>query len=161
MQLKLICVGKMKAGPERDLLDRYADRIRKLAPQLGMSWSGISEVPESRAPDGKTRKTQEATALNAHVKADRAVIIVLDERGDSLDSTRWASLIDRHREAGASELIVMIGGPDGLDSQLRGRADKCISFGNQTMPHQLVRIIATEQLYRVLTILNGHPYHRQ
>lgn len=161
MQLKLICVGKMKAGPERDLLDRYAERIHKLAPQLSLSWAGISEVPESRAPDEKTRKIQEATALSAHIKADRAAIIALDERGESLESTKWASLVDRQREAGTTQFTVIIGGPDGLDAQLRDRADKCLSFGNQTMPHQLVRIIATEQLYRVLTILNGHPYHRQ
>ena len=161
MQLKLICVGKMKAGPERDLLDRYADRMRKLAPQLGMSWSGIVEIPESRAAGEKARKVQEAAALSTHIKADRAAIIVLDERGESLGSPQWAKLVDRHREAGTTELSILIGGPDGVDAQLRARADKCVSFGKQTMPHQLVRIIATEQLYRVLTILNGHPYHRQ
>ena len=161
MQLGMICVGKMKAGPERDLLDRYCDRIAKGAPQLGITWAGITEIAESRATDAKTRKSQEAEVIISQVRSERAALLVLDESGRDLASSDWAGKIERYRDDGFAKCLLLIGGPDGHDGQLRARAQKTISFGKQTMPHQLVRIIAAEQLYRAVTILIGHPYHRQ
>ena len=161
MQLGLICVGRMKAGPGRGLLERYPSRIKNTAPQLGMSWHGIIEVPEGRAPDVRTRKAQEAASLAAHAIQDRPAVIVLDERGKDLTSDEWAKTINQLREDGYTNCHVLIGGPDGHDPSTHASAYKAVSLGKQTMPHQLVRIIVAEQLYRVLTILSGHPYHRQ
>jgi len=161
MQLGMICVGKMKAGPERDLLERYCDRIKKSAPQLGMSWGGITEYAESRASDAKTRKSQEAASIIGHIKSDRAALIVLDESGHDISSDNWAQLVARFRDEGRTSCVLAIGGADGNGHEVRTRADQLVSFGKQTMPHQLVRIIAAEQLYRLITILSGHPYHRQ
>ncbi|MEO1747349.1 MAG: 23S rRNA (pseudouridine(1915)-N(3))-methyltransferase RlmH [Pseudomonadota bacterium] len=161
MQLGLICVGKMKAGPERDLLDRYCDRIAKSASPLGMSWAGIAEIAESRASDAKARKSQEAENIIAHIKSERAALIVLDETGHDMPSGEWAKLIERFRDDGRTKCLLAIGGADGHGTEIKSRANRLVSFGKQTMPHQLVRIIATEQLYRVVTILSGHPYHRQ
>ncbi|MEO0544691.1 MAG: 23S rRNA (pseudouridine(1915)-N(3))-methyltransferase RlmH [Pseudomonadota bacterium] len=161
MQLGIICVGKMKAGTERDLLNRYCDRIAKSAHQMGMTWAGITEIAESRASDPKNRKSQEAQAILAQIKTDRTALIVLDEVGRDMPSNDWATKIAHFRDNGFSKCLLLIGGADGHDKSLRSRADLTVSFGKQTMPHQLVRIIAAEQLYRVITILIGHPYHRQ
>ncbi|MEO1703017.1 MAG: 23S rRNA (pseudouridine(1915)-N(3))-methyltransferase RlmH [Pseudomonadota bacterium] len=161
MQLGMICVGKMKAGPERDLLDRYCDRIAKSASQLGITWAGIIEIAESRAADANTRKSQEAEAIVSQIRSERAALLVLDETGRDMASKTWASQIERFRDDGFAKCLLLIGGPDGHDAQLRSRAADVVSLGKHTMPHQLVRIVVAEQLYRVMTILSGHPYHRQ
>jgi 23S rRNA (pseudouridine1915-N3)-methyltransferase len=91
---------------------------------------------------------------------DSAVLILLDERGKALGSEDFANLIGRFRDDGKRDLMIAIGGADGLDPELVARADAQICFGKMTWPHQLVRIMAAEQLYRAVTILSGHPYHR-
>lgn len=148
----------MKSGPERDLVDRYADRFAKIAPSLGLEFKGIVQAGESRARDAETRKREEARFLT---DGDPARLIALDERGKPLSSQDFANLIARFRDDGAKSLTLVIGGADGLHESVRERADRVISFGAMTMPHQLVRICASEQLYRAATILSGHPYHRQ
>ncbi|MEL6921163.1 MAG: 23S rRNA (pseudouridine(1915)-N(3))-methyltransferase RlmH [Pseudomonadota bacterium] len=161
MQLDLMCVGKMKSGPDRQLLERYTDRMVKSASGVGMSWGGVREIAESRASDAKSRKADEAKALFSNIRDPKTAIIVLDETGRDLTSRQWAETIGTFRDNGRAALTVLIGGPDGHDPAIVERADKLVSLGKQTMPHQLVRIIAAEQLYRVCTILAGHPYHRQ
>lgn len=148
----------MKSGPERELVDRYADRFAKIAPSLGLEFKGVAQANESRARDAETRKREEAKFLT---DGDPAKLIALDERGKPLSSQDFASLIARFRDEGAKTLNLVIGGADGLHESVRERADRIISFGAMTMPHQLVRVCAIEQLYRAATILSGHPYHRE
>ena len=92
--------------------------------------------------------------------ASGAKVVALDERGASISSEKFAQVISKARDEGAPALAVLIGGPDGLDEALRARADLTIAFGAMTWPHQLVRVMAAEQIYRAATILAGHPYHR-
>ena len=92
--------------------------------------------------------------------AKGAALIVLDERGKNLGSTDLAEKIGGLRDGGRRHLALVIGGPDGLDPALRGEAELVLSFGLLTWPHQLVRVMLAEQLYRITTILAGHPYHR-
>ena len=91
---------------------------------------------------------------------DGAVMIVLDERGDSLTSTQFAQQLQRWRDDGVAELAFLIGGANGLDAKVRKSAQLVLSFGRVTWPHLLMRALLAEQLYRAQQILDGHPYHR-
>ncbi len=91
---------------------------------------------------------------------DGAVMIVLDERGDSLTSTQFAQQLQRWRDDGVAELAFLIGGANGLNAEVRKSAQLVLSFGRVTWPHFLMRALLAEQLYRAQQILDGHPYHR-
>jgi 23S rRNA (pseudouridine1915-N3)-methyltransferase len=116
-------------------------------------------VKESRAREAERRITEEAIALNGAMP-DNAVKIVLDGRGQNASSDALAGLIRAWRDGGREALCFIIGGADGLAPGLRDDADMSFAFGSATWPHQLVRIMLMEQLYRAMTILSGHPYHR-
>jgi 23S rRNA (pseudouridine1915-N3)-methyltransferase len=159
LKLLLIGVGRLKNGPERELVARYAERCAAGGRKIGLTSFDLREIEESRARRPEDRKAEEAQALRAALPAG-ARLICLDERGRTLDSEAFASRIGEWRDAGASACAVVIGGPDGLDPGLRDAADLVLAFGAMTWPHQLVRALAAEQLFRAMTILAGHPYHR-
>ena len=91
---------------------------------------------------------------------DKAVTIILDERGENLDSATLAGRLGRWRDDGRPATIFIIGGDDGLAPSLRDKASLKLAFGEATWPHQLVRVMLLEQIYRAASILSGHPYHR-
>lgn len=159
MRVTIYAVGRLKAGPERDLSARYFDRFSKTGTAQGLAFNRIVELPESRASNSATRKREECQALEKTLAAD-SLLIVLDERGKTPDSNQFAEMLGVWCDAGKRDLAITIGGADGHDSALLERADAVISFGAMTWPHQLVRILLAEQLYRATTILAGHPYHR-
>jgi 23S rRNA (pseudouridine1915-N3)-methyltransferase len=105
------------------------------------------------------RRRDEAVRLRAQIPKG-AALIALDERGKNIASADLAQKIGDMRDGGRRNLAFAIGGPDGLDAAFRGEADLALSFGLLTWPHQLVRVMLAEQLYRIATILAGHPYHR-
>ena len=160
MKLSILAVGRMKAGPERELLERYVKRLAGLAPSLGFAPVEWREFDESRARAPETRRAEEAKILLAAM-VKGAHLVALDERGASPASEPFARDLAKARDSGASALVVVIGGPEGLDGSVRASAQKIVSFGAMTWPHQLVRVMAAEQLYRAMTILAGHPYHRE
>ena len=159
MRVVVIAVGRLKQGPERELAERYFGRFDEIGRKLGFRELSVHEIPESRARDAATRMAEEAAAIMSHVP-DKAILVALDERGQSLDSTVFARHLGRWRDEGAPHTIFLIGGADGLSSELRRRAKLAIAFGSATWPHQMVRVMLLEQLYRAATILAGHPYHR-
>lgn len=159
MRITLFAVGRLKAGPEKDLAGRYLDRFLKSGPAIGLEFARMIEVPESRASNGDVRKREEAALLEKALP-DGALLILLDERGKAADSETFASTIGAWRDQGKRDLMIAIGGADGLDPALHARADLVLNLGKMTWPHQLVRILIAEQLYRAVTILSGHPYHR-
>ncbi|TCV70448.1 23S rRNA (pseudouridine1915-N3)-methyltransferase [Neorhizobium sp. R1-B] len=159
MRISLFAVGRLKAGPEKDLASRYLDRLAKAGPAVGLELSKLVEVQESRAANAETRKREEASLLEKALP-EGAVLLLLDERGKALDSEAFAELVGRYRDNGKRDVMIAIGGADGLDADLRQRADMVLNLGSMTWPHQLVRILIAEQLYRAVTILSGHPYHR-
>lgn len=159
MRIGLFAVGRLKAGPEKDLAARYLDRFAKAGPAIGLELSRVVEVNESRASNADTRKRDEAAQLEKAL-ADGSLLVLLDERGKALDSEGFASLLGTFRDSGKRDLMIAIGGADGLDPSLHSRADAVLNLGKMTWPHQLVRILIAEQLYRAVTILSGHPYHR-
>jgi 23S rRNA (pseudouridine1915-N3)-methyltransferase len=148
----------MKAGPERELADRYFERLARSGPSVGIEFGGVSEMPESKARSAAERKREEARRLIE--LAAEGTLILLDERGRNLSSRDFGARLAGFRDAASRLLVIAIGGPDGHDESLRSRADLILSFGAQTWPHQLVRVMLAEQLYRAVTILSGHPYHR-
>ncbi|MDP4023065.1 23S rRNA (pseudouridine(1915)-N(3))-methyltransferase RlmH [Methylobacterium sp. NEAU 140] len=160
MRLVLAAVGRLKAGPERELASRYRERSAQLGRGLGFPACDLVEIPESRARRAADRCAEEAAALLGHLPAG-GVLLAYDERGRSdLASEALAGRVGGWRDAGRAALVVAIGGADGLDASIRTRAELILSFGAATLPHGLVRVLALEQLYRSLTLLAGHPYHR-
>ncbi|MDJ1157550.1 23S rRNA (pseudouridine(1915)-N(3))-methyltransferase RlmH [Chelatococcus sp. SYSU_G07232] len=158
MRLVVVSVGRLKAGPERSLVERYVERAAPLARSLGLGALDLVEIPESRARRDAERKAEEAAAILARLGA--GPVVVFDERGAALSSEAVAARFGAWRDAGETALHLVVGGPDGLDEAVRRRATLVLSFGAMTLPHQLVRALVVEQLYRAMTILAGHPYHR-
>jgi 23S rRNA (pseudouridine1915-N3)-methyltransferase len=159
MRITLFAVGRLKAGPEKELAGRYLDRFVKSGPAVGLEFVKMVEVAESRASNPDTRKREEAALLEKALP-EGAVLVLLDERGKAMDSEAFASQVGQWRDNGKRDLLLAIGGADGLDPALHARADLVLNLGKLTWPHQIVRILISEQLYRAVTILSGHPYHR-
>lgn len=159
MKLFLVGVGRLKAGPERELVARYADRCSAGGRKIGFSSFEMRELDESRARRPEDRKAEEAAAIESLLPA-QARKICLDERGRALSSEDFARKLGDWRDSGAGACALIIGGPDGLDAALREKADLTLAFGAMTWPHQIVRALAAEQIFRAMTILSGHPYHR-
>ncbi len=159
MQLILAAIGRLKKGPERELVARYGDRLVKAGKAIGISEFNTIEIIESRASSGAKRKQDEARSLLSRLP-ENCAIFAFDERGKSPNSRQFAKLVGQQLDGGTQTLALIIGGPDGLDPGLTDQADKLISFGAATFPHQLVRVLVLEQAYRAVTILTNHPYHR-
>lgn len=159
MRLKIIAVGKLKDGAERDLSRRYIDRLARSGSAIGLEFASVIDLSESRSKDAATRKRDEADAIRRHLAPDCA-FVALDERGRDDGSMEFAAMIAGFRDAGRRELVFVIGGADGLDPSLRSDAAAVWRFGRMTWPHQMVRAMLAEQLYRAAMILSGHPYHR-
>ncbi len=157
LRVSLVCVGRLKAGPERDLAARYIERAKSAGRGIGVAVA-VRELDESRARRVEDRRAEEADIIRVAIGSGTR-LVVLDEKGEAIGSDAFAALIDGAR-ANGTELALVVGGPDGLDPSLREAASKRIAFGAMTWPHQLVRIMASEQIYRAITILAGHPYHR-
>lgn len=158
MRLAVIAVGRLKDGPERELCERYRERGLQLGRGMGLSGPEIVEIPESRGRRPDERKREEAQAILAKVQP--GLLIALDERGRQLGSDAFASRIAAARDAGTAHASLVIGGADGLSEEIRARAELTLAFGALTIPHQIVRALVLEQLYRAMTIIAGHPYHR-
>src|SRR6201991_4907992 len=159
MRLVVISIRRLKQGPERELAERYRARCDDIGRKLGFRGLEIHEIPESRARDAVTRMAEEAAAIAA-LLPEKYGLIALDERGKSIDSAAFAQHLGRFRDA-AMDVIFVIGGADGLSPELRSKAKLVVAFGAATCPHQMVRVMLLEHIYRAPTILAGHPYHRE
>lgn len=158
MRVTIAVVGRMKAGPEREMVARYLDRAIGGGKPLALTGFDVIELTESRAGSSASRKADEAKALRAALPD--GIVVALDERGKAIGSQAFANQIGRWRDDGRPAASFIIGGADGLDPAFVASADLVLSFSPLTWPHQLVRIMLAEQLYRTTTILSGHPYHR-
>lgn len=159
MKVHLAAVGRMKQGPERELVARYLDRAVGSGRPLSLTGFEVIELTESRAGSAASRKADEAKALRSALPD--GIIVALDEHGRTMASEPFASQLARWRDDGRPAASFVIGGADGLDPDFVRSADLVLSFSPLTWPHQLVRIMLAEQLYRATTILSGHPYHRE
>lgn len=151
MNLAIIAVGRLKAGPESQQIETYLKRC---------PWPvKIIEVEEKRPVKGSERMSREGDLI---LKAlpDNAYVIALDERGKSMRSTKFAEVIRDCQDRGCANLAFVIGGADGYGPQVKKRADMLLSLGDMTWPHMMARAMLSEQLYRASCILSGHPYHK-
>lgn len=155
MRLHLCAVGRLRAGPERDLVDDYLQRSDRTGRPLG-----LGPVTEHEVEDRRGGGTAAEGLLLARSIPEGAALCVLDERGKPLSSPEFAAALAGWRDAGRQDAAFVIGGADGLDPGLRARADLVVSLGRMVWPHILVRVMLAEQLYRAATILSGSPYHR-
>ncbi|HEY4342979.1 MAG TPA: 23S rRNA (pseudouridine(1915)-N(3))-methyltransferase RlmH [Parvibaculum sp.] len=159
MRIEICAVGRLRAGPEKTLLDEYLARANAAGRGLGLTSLSLIEVEEKRRLEGEALKTAEA-ALLKNAMPRGALLVALDERGRTENSATFASRIGRWRDSGVSDLAFVIGGADGLAASLREEAGHLVAFGPMTWPHMLARVMLAEQLYRAVSILAGHPYHR-
>jgi 23S rRNA (pseudouridine1915-N3)-methyltransferase len=155
MRLHLCAVGRLRAGPERDLVDDYLQRLERTGRPLG-----LGPVSEHEVEDRRGGGMAAEGLLLSRAIPEGAALCVLDERGKSLSSPEFAAALAGWRDAGRQDAAFVIGGADGLDPGLRARADLVVSLGRMVWPHILVRVMLAEQLYRAATILSGSPYHR-
>lgn len=159
MKLAIAAIGLLKTGPEKQLAAEYETRIQGLGRTAGLQGLVVKDWTESRAASVDLRKTEEAKLLWSAVPAD-SLAILLDERARAHSSVDFATLLTNEAERGAKHLTFLIGGPDGHAAESHGKAFKSISFGPMTWPHRLVRVMLLEQIYRAVTIMVNHPYHR-
>ncbi|MBC7158278.1 MAG: 23S rRNA (pseudouridine(1915)-N(3))-methyltransferase RlmH [Rhodobacteraceae bacterium] len=155
MRVRLCVVGRLRAGPERALVDDYLARFARTGRPLGL---GPAEEVEADDRRGGGPVAEGAALLRALPAG--AALCALDERGRRLDSPGFAELLAGWRDAGRPLAAFAIGGADGLSDAVRARADVAVSFGAMVWPHMLARVMLAEQLYRAATILAGGPYHR-
>lgn len=155
MRLHLIAVGRLRTGPEKDLVDDYVIRFDRTGRALGLGPLSLTEV-EDRKGGGISAEA----ALLERALPKGATLCILDERGRVDSSPQFADRLARWRDQGTSDLAFVIGGADGIDPSFRARADHALSFGKMVWPHMLVRVMLSEQLYRAASILAGSPYHR-
>jgi len=159
VEISILAVGRMKAGPERELCERYFERARKSGPKLGLRGFLVEEIAEAHGARPRDRIAAEGASVLAKLR-DGDRVVALDPQGDLIDSDAFATALSKQAAASVPRTLFLIGGPDGLGKSVLNRSNRRLSFGRLTWPHQLVRILLAEQLYRATTILSGHPYHR-
>lgn len=155
MRVHIIAVGRLRAGPEKDLIDDYLTRFERTGRSLGLGPARVFEVDDRKGGG----MAGEAELLRRAVP-EGAVRAVLDERGCVETSPDFAQRLAAWRDQGHGDLALLIGGADGIDPGLRVEADFALSFGKMVWPHMLARVMLSEQLYRAASILAGAPYHR-
>ncbi|WP_370337267.1 23S rRNA (pseudouridine(1915)-N(3))-methyltransferase RlmH [Parvularcula marina] len=160
--MSIVAAGKDRGTPTAEMTGTYLDRASGMARGLGIDGPSLHVIEAPKALSGPERQAREAELLLGAVPPGDGIIL-LEERGKNMKSRDVAALIERHRDDGGGGLHFMIGGADGFGSaltkdhpQVRGT----LSFGAATWPHMLCRVMLAEQLYRAMTLLAGHPYHR-
>jgi 23S rRNA (pseudouridine1915-N3)-methyltransferase len=159
MRVEITAVGRMKPGPEKDLFDFFSKRFDATGRGVSLGPLTLSEVEEKRNLKRSELAEREGERILGTLSKG-AKLVVLDERGRSLESTGFAEKLSAWRDESVPTCAFVIGGAGGLSNAVRERADLKLSFGHQTWPHMLARVMLSEQLYRAATILAGHPYHR-
>lgn len=146
MKVTIVAIGKLKSkSPEAEIIAEYAKRLK---------WKlDIKEM------DNSTQEAEAKFLQNSIPSGAKA--IALDERGINICSKDLANVFSRWQVEGSSEVCFLIGGADGHLEDTRKRADLLLSFGRLTLPHMLMRAVLVEQIYRIQTIISGHPYHRE
>ena len=159
MKFHVVAIGKLKSGPEKLLAQDYAERIEATGKKAGIKALKISDWAESQRSEVALRMAEEEAQLWSGVPQS-AYVIVLDERGTSHNSETFAAHLRKVLDRGVSDVVFMIGGPDGHSVATRQKANELMALGPMTWPHRLLRIMLLEQIYRSVTIMLNHPYHR-
>lgn len=159
MKITVLAVGKIREKFFRDAIDEYAKRLSRYCKLE------IIEVTDEKTPDNASSaeedliKQKEAERLLTKINSD-AYVITLEILGEKMDSVSFSQMMEKLGVAGRSQIVFVIGGSLGLHESVSRRADKKISFSPMTFPHQLMRVILCEQIYRGFRIMNHEPYHK-
>ncbi|HEX4157294.1 MAG TPA: 23S rRNA (pseudouridine(1915)-N(3))-methyltransferase RlmH [Rhizomicrobium sp.] len=159
MRIAILAAGLARGTPQNALADEYLARIRAIGRQQGITSVMVEEVAVSKLREARARMAEEGEKLAGRIPQG-AHVIALDSGGKGMTSEAFAEMLAAMRDAGARDLVFLIGGPDGLDIGPNVKPGRSLAFGPQTWPHLLVRAMLAEQIYRALTILGNHPYHR-
>ncbi|MCM1325600.1 MAG: 23S rRNA (pseudouridine(1915)-N(3))-methyltransferase RlmH [Bacteroidales bacterium] len=159
MKITMICVGKIKEKFYRDALEEYAKRLGRYCK------FEVVEVADEMTPDNakpaqeEQIKEKEAKRILSKIKED-TFVCTLEIAGNKLSSIEFSQWLDKAALEGKSSLVFVIGGSLGLHRTVTERSDFALSFSDMTFPHQLMRVILSEQIYRAFRIINGEPYHK-
>lgn len=159
MKITIICVGKIKEKFYRDAIEEYAKRLGKYCKLE------IIEVADERTPDGASAaweeqiKAKEAERILSKIRED-AFVCTLEILGKRFTSESFAGFLKQAAVSGKSHIVFVIGGSLGLHSSVCKRSNQAVSFSDMTFPHQLMRVILCEQIYRAFRIISGEPYHK-
>ncbi|HEY1709027.1 MAG TPA: 23S rRNA (pseudouridine(1915)-N(3))-methyltransferase RlmH [Rhizomicrobium sp.] len=159
MRLHILAVGNARGTVEAPLCEEFVGRAQNMGRRMGFSAVDVTEVAVSKARETPKRMAEEAERLAARVP-DGAHVVLLDAKGKGMVSEDFAEMLGALRDAGTKDFVFVIGGPDGLAALPGIKSGRSLAFGPQTWPHLLVRAMLAEQIYRAMTILAGHPYHR-
>lgn len=159
MKVTLLCVGKIKEFFFADAIKEYTKRLSRYCKLE------ITEILDEKTPDGAGQgmeeiiKEKESERIFRYIRED-SYVITLEIEGKKLDSVQFSQRIEQLGVRGTSHIIFVIGGSLGLHHSIKKRANESISFSDMTFPHQLMRVILLEQIYRGFRILNKEPYHK-
>jgi len=160
MRIQVSAIGRLKSGLEREIASDYVNRAAASGRTLGIASIAIVEHAESSAASERLRREEEGSRLLSAVPGG-ASVVALDEGGRHLNSSEFAQMVKAELERGTPTLMFLIGGPDGLAESVKESArGGILSLGRMTWPHRLARVMIAEQIYRAVTILINHPYHR-
>ena len=151
MKIRVVWVGKSREAWVKEALTDYSSRIRRYVPLE------LLEVRDEKGALAEEMRRRECERLEKQVPPG-AVLILLDELGDQMDSPGLAAFVGRQRDTGTGELVFVIGGAYGFSEEFRRRG-RLLSLSKMTFTHQMVRVFLLEQIYRAFTILNNEPYH--
>ena len=151
MKIRVVWVGKSRDPWVKEVVAEYAGRIRRYAPLE------LSEARDEKGAEAEEMRRRECERLEKMVPPG-ATLVLLDERGEQLDSPGLAAYIGKQRDSGTNELVFAIGGAYGFSEEFRRRG-RLLALSKMTFTHQMVRVFLLEQIYRAFTILNNEPYH--
>lgn len=160
MNINILAVGKVLNSPYTSISDHYKKNILSISKRSGITNFTINEIEKSREKDAELRKLREFNLMAKKLDPQKSINILLDERGKLISSTKLVSMLYEYQLSSKKNLNFIIGGPDGTSRKMKDVADENISVSKMTLPHLLVRILLLEQIYRALTIIINHPYHK-
>ena len=151
MKLRILWVGKSRDAWVKDAIAEYAGRIRRYSPLE------LFDIRDEKGAEAEDMRRREGERLEKQIPPG-AVLVLLDERGEQMDSPALAAFIGKQRDSGTGEMVFVIGGAYGFSEEFRRRG-RLLALSKMTFTHQMVRVFLLEQIYRAFTILNGEPYH--
>jgi 23S rRNA (pseudouridine1915-N3)-methyltransferase len=151
LKLRILWVGKSREAWVKEAVAEYAGRIRRYAPL------DLCEVRDEKGAEAEEMRQRECERMEKQIPPG-AVLVLLDERGEQMDSPALAAFIGKQRDCGTGEMVFAIGGAYGFSEEFRRRG-RLLALSKMTFTHQMVRVFLLEQVYRAFTILNNEPYH--
>tara|TARA_Y100001936_G_C16023661_1_gene641080 strand:+ start:1062 stop:1544 length:483 start_codon:yes stop_codon:yes gene_type:complete len=160
LNLNILAIGKVLNTPYSSISDHYIKNIQSISKSSGITNFSVNEIEKSREKDPELRKRREFDFIAKKLDVQKSINILLDERGSLISTTKLKSMLDEYRLHSQKNINFIIGGPDGTSDKMQQVAHQNISVSMMTLPHLLARILLLEQIYRALTILIKHPYHK-